>query len=173
MVRSERCGELSASWMASRTPKHMPRLSASKTFIARLLPDYSTLPKHFSLQSSLAFKKRPYSRVVRIAPGMGALFCQCPPDRLQFKLFCRGHSFLQDRPHLAGAGMLPLGGGLGLFDDLFQRLDVLAERLASDRREAVFRARLAVHERLVDRDVAALLQRAHVHAQVAVRHPEL
>src|SRR5436190_1859686 len=104
MVRSERWGESSASWMASRTPKHMPRLSASKTFIA---------------------------------------------------------------------GMLRLLHGLRLFDDLFQRLDILAEGLAPDQREAVFRARLSVHERLAHQDVAALFQRAHVHAQVAVRHPEL
>jgi hypothetical protein len=60
----------------------------------------------------------------------------------------------------------------GLLDDLFEQIDVAGEGLAPGGGQSISRLRFAVLKALGYRHIAGFLQGAHVHAQIAIGHPQ-
>src|ERR1043166_6293941 len=153
IVSGSCCAVFTASAMASRTPKHMPKCSARMIFMMGVIRrgTAAAAPRHQRLGS-------PQPRTGRAPPQISSwriCLSLCIAKSETLFVLVRSKDFLLR---------------LVLLDDLFQQIDVVGEGLLAGGRERAGGQRPVVLVGFADRDIAGFLEGAHGRGQVAVGH---
>src|SRR5262249_23716504 len=150
---------------ASRTPKHMPMCSATRTCMASILPSSVPGTNHRGTESTEGRQHREDRESVQKQGRSDFLNPAFLSVLSSLCVLCASVVRSSSQPSRAGLAA-------ALADDRFQVIQVDGKCLLAFLRQPARRLRPTADELLVDGDVAAILQLLQVNAEVAVGHVE-